>query len=230
MWCGLQRCARSPMLPRSGDPSLTPWRFDIRACQADLLAFEQLLATKAELTERRDILPFFHAHPHLAVLLGSYHPNSITPDRLGLEMPLFGAFQADVVVGNWSRYAYCFVELEDGQANSIFVHRGRQSSTWASRFERGFSQIVDWLWLLDDQRQTAAFENLFGTRHLDVVTLLVIGRTSSISSADRRRFVWRRDRVMVNSQRVYCCTYDELLEDLRQRLRSFALEARTDEP
>ena len=210
------------MPPSPGSPSLAPWRFDPHVCRADLAAFELLLAAKAELGEREDVLPFFRAHPHLAALLGTFHPNLHTFDRLGLEVPLFGMFQADAIVGDWEGHAFCLVEFEDARPNSVFARRGRQTSEWAACIERGFSQIVDWLWLLDDQRQTAAFEALFGARHPDVYTLLVVGRERGLSAAERQRLDWRRSRVLVNSQHIYCCTFDELAATLSKRLRAFA--------
>ncbi len=187
------------------------------ACQVDLDALDALLAARPELSERDDILPFFRDHPHLTAFLGSYNANLTSYDRLGVEVALFGQFVADVVVGDHTRRAYCFIEFEDGQSTSMFVRRGRRITEWSPRFEHGISQLIDWLWLLDDQEQTALFEEQFGPRPLDVVTLLVAGRDSGVSPADRRRLQWRRGHVVVNSQHLYCCTFDELLRDLRWR-------------
>ena len=99
--------------------------------------------------------------------------------------------------------------------------RGRKTSSWAARLEHGFSQIVDWFWLLDDQRQTSAFEAFFGTRQVDLFALLVVGRERDLSTAERQRLTWRRSRVVVNLQHVFCCTFDELAVDLRKRLYAF---------
>jgi hypothetical protein len=82
---------------------------------------------------------------------------------------------------------------------------------------------VDWLWLLDDQRQTDTFEAFVGGRHLAVFTLLVAGRERSLSAAERRRLAWRARRVVVDSQHVHCCTFDELVSDLRERLDTLFL-------
>ena len=207
----------------TGESSLAPLRFDPQACEGELVAFEGLLAGKAELGERADVLPFFRAHPQLTAFIGSYHPNLITPDRLGLEVPLFGMFQADAIVGDRARNAYCLIEFEDGRAGSVFVRRGRRISDWAPRFEHGFSQIVDWLWLLDDQGQTATAEDFFGTRHPDVYTLLVIGRDRELSAIERRRLAWRGRHVLVDSQHMRCCTFDQLAADLRSRLHRMLL-------
>lgn len=198
--------------------SLAPWRFDRMACEADLDAFAALLTAHPHLSERDDILPFFHDHPHLAALLGSFNTNVVTYDRLGLEVGLFGQFAADVVAGDGDNRAYCLVEFEDARENSIFVHRGRQTSEWASRFEHALGQIIDWLWVLDDQEQTLAFEERFGPRPIAVTALLVAGRDSGVSPADRRRLRWREQHVLVNSQHVYCNTYDDLVRILRRRL------------
>ena len=151
-------------------------------------------------------------------MLGSFNANVVAYDRLGLEVGLFGQFAADVVAGDGDSRAYCLVEFEDARENSIFVHRGRQTSEWASRFEHSLGQIIDWLWLLDDQEQTLAFEERFGPRPIAVTALLVAGRDSGVSPADRRRLRWREQHVLVNSQHVYCNTYDDLVRILRRRL------------
>ena len=205
------------------------WRFDHAACLAELNDFEHLLNTKAELSERDDILPFFHTHLHLSAFIGSYHPNINAYDRLGVEVPLFGGFVADAVAGDWNKQAYCLIEFEVAHSNRIFVRRGRRATEWSSRFDHGFSQIVDWLWLLDSQEHTVMFEALFGTRQIDVLALLVVGRDSGVSDADRQRLRWRQKHVVVNSQHVMCCTFDELLRDLRQRLGDFSISARSEQ-
>ncbi len=206
------------MPARTPTGKLTPWRFDPMACRTDLDDFKRFLAAKPELSERGDISPFFRAHPHLSAFLGSYNPNVTTYDRLAVEVGLFGQFAADVVAGDRHNRAYCFVEFEDGQSNSIFVNRGRQTTDWAPRFDHANSQIIDWLWLLDDQSHTAAFEEQFGQWPIDVTALLVAGRDSGVSATDRRRLQWRRKHVVVNSHHIYCCTFDDLLRDLRGRL------------
>lgn len=209
-------------MPRRAPVSrLSPWQWDHTGCHEDVTAFEHLLATAAGLSERDEILPFFRTHADLAALLGTYHPNITAYDRLGVEVQLFGEFVADVVVGDSSSNAVCLIEFEDGRPNSMFVPRQRRATEWAPRFEHGFSQIVDWLWLLDDQEASVLFEDQFGPRPLDVTTLLVAGRDSGVSPIDRRRLQWRRTNVVVNSHHIYCCTFDDLVPRLRNRLRIF---------
>lgn len=208
--------------------TLAPWRIDPMACKADLDAFECLLSSKPELSERDDILPFFKAHPHLAALLGSYNLDAASFDRLAVEVRLSNFLIADVVSGDWSKRAYSFVEFEDGRPDSIFTDSGRHMTKWASRFKDGLSQIIDWLWLLDDLEQTLPFEEQFGQRPISITALLVIGRDSGVSAMDRRRLEWHRSRVLVNSHHIYCYTFDDLLRDLRGRLATF--QAWTENP
>lgn len=198
---------------------LAPWRYDEAIARADLDALDALLGTRAELSERADILPFLRTHPHLCALLGSYNRRANVYDRLGLEVPLFGQFTADLISGDQAARAYTLVEVEDATPGSLFVQRARQRTEWAPRCEHGLSQLTDWLWLLDDQEHTQVFAELFGAYPITATVVLVVGRDSGLSLADRRRLEWRRDHVVINSQHLYCCTFDELLRDLRWRAR-----------
>ncbi len=195
-----------------------PWRFDPVACTADLDAFARLRAATPDLAEKADILPFFRAHPHLAAFLGTYAYTANTVDRLAVEVGLFGHFVVDIVAGNQAKKAYCLIECEDGFADSVFRNRRRQTSTWAPRFEQGLSQIVDWMWLLADQEHSLAFEELCGPRPIELTLLLLIGRDSGVSVADRRRLEWRSRHMPIHGHRIYVYTDDNLLRDLRGRL------------
>lgn len=210
-------------MPSASAPAgeLAPWRFDRAACQADLIAFAALLEAKRTLSERSDILPFFRTHPHLAALLASYNASATTCDRLGVEAGLYGEFVADAVAGDWSRRAYCFVEFEDATLRSLFTRRMRHGTDWSPRYSHGLNQIVDWLWLLDDQGATTAFADEFGPPPITVVALLVVGRDTDVSPRDRRRLEWRQRHILVNSHHIYCCTFDDLPRDLRGRLNGF---------
>lgn len=198
---------------------LAPWVYDEDAARVDLDALEAFLAARSALSERDDILPFLRTHPHLCALTGSYNRRANVYGRLGLEVPLFGQFTADLVTGDHTTRAYTLAEFEDGRPGSMFVQRGRQRTEWSPRCEHGLSQLTDWLWLLDDQEYTQIFEELFGARPITATVVLIIGRDSGIAPGDRRRLEWRRDHVVINSQHLYCCTFDELLRDLRWRAR-----------
>ncbi len=198
-----------------------PWQFDPRDCAADLDAFARLLAAKPRLAEKAAILPFFRDHPHLAAFLGTYAYTANVVARLAVEVGLFGQFVVDIVTGDRAKKAYCLIECEDGFVDSIFKNRGRHTNMWAPRFEQGISQIVDWMWLLADQEHSLAFEELFGPRPVELTLLLIIGRDSGVSAADRRRLEWRSRHMPVHGHRIYVYTFDELLRDLRGRLVAF---------
>jgi len=195
------------------------WLYDEDAARASLDAFATLLQTHPTLSEREDVFPFLRGHPHFSALLGSYNRRASVYDRVGLEVPLFGQFSADLVIGDHAARAYTLVEFEDGKAGSLFVQRSRYRTEWSPRCEHGLSQLIDWLWLLDDQEHTQVFAELFGIHPITTTVVLVIGRDAHLAPADRRRLEWRRDHVVINSQHLYCCTFDELLRDLRWRAR-----------
>lgn len=196
-----------------------PVRFDLAQCARELDAFAALLRERAALAERRDILPFFRSHRQLAAFLGSYFATHIrVVDRIAYELDLFGAFTADLVVGDWAAKAFCLVEFEDGTPESIFVRRGRATTEWAARFEHGVGQLIDWYWKLSDLAGTASLAGVFGAPEIDATAILVAGRDAGIVGIDRARLDWRRRHLVVASRHIACYTFDEVERDLRFRL------------
>lgn len=121
---------------------LSSFDFDVIKCIAELEKFERLLEQE-ELRESDDILPFFKKNLHLSAFVASYVAEIVRFDRIKHEFTFFGDFRADLVVGDSVNKTYCFIEFEDANQNSIFVNKGRSTSDWSPRFERGFSQIID---------------------------------------------------------------------------------------
>ena len=61
-------------------------------------------------------------------------------------------------------YEQVVVEFEPGEQNAVFKKQAdRKNQEWSARFEHAFSQIVDWFYSFEDQNNTAAFQNTFGT-------------------------------------------------------------------
>ncbi len=178
-----------------------------------------LLESKADLSERNDIQPFFRSHEHVSAFLGSYAPDVGPATDIAFEYPIVGNFAADLIVGNRSAGEFCFIEFEDGRGESVFRKTGRSISEWSARFEHGFSQIVDWFSLLDDLKKTDLFKKDFGTDYARFSALLIIGRDHGISEYDRFRLDWRSDKVLLDSQPVICVTFDKVLKDLDRRLK-----------
>lgn len=197
--------------------------FDTDRCRAELQQFRELLESADELEERKVLLPFFRQAQHLSAFIGSYFSYIESFDRIAYEYSLFGDFACDLVVGDARRQAYCFIEFEDARRDSIFVQRTRSTPEWSPRFEHGFSQLVDWMWSLDDTRHSTSFVHRFGSGHVRMFGMLIIGRGSELSHREQHRLDWRLERVLIDSKQIFCVTYDQLLVDLESRLSNYQL-------
>jgi hypothetical protein len=151
-------------------------------------------------------------------------------DLVAYQYQLFGDFTCDLVVGDSRRKTYVLVELEDATGGSLFAPQGKEATPeWSRRSERGVSQLMDWFWKLDDMARTAEFETRFGHRQITVGCLLLIGRGAMLSHPrERKRWEWRRLKVLVNSHKVYHETTDDLCTNLQEWLT--VLEAQTPGP
>jgi hypothetical protein len=203
--------------------------FDHHQCLREALALRDLLAARTDLEENRDIKPFFESHRQLAAYLGSLSGDLVRSDLLAYQYQLFGDFTCDLVVGDSSRKAYGFVELEEAATASIFRRQGQKATLeWSTSFEHGLSQIIDWFWKLDDMAHTDDFEARFGRRRAQYFGLLVVGRSSALaSSREQQRWEWRRRKVLVNSLPIIHVTYDELCDYLLARLRDLSAQSNT---
>jgi hypothetical protein len=203
---------------------LTSHKFDPRKCRLEWRDFDQLLKSKAVLDESRDILPFFKSRNNLSIFIATYFPSIRNADVYAHEYPISGDFKADLVVGDSSMCCYLLVEFENASVDSVFKKkRGRATPEWALRFEGAFSQIVDWLWKLDDMRSTADFARAFGGREAKFQGLIVIGKDMHLDTQEASRLKWRIDKVIVNSNYVSCISFDEMLSDLDFRLTNYYL-------
>ena len=104
----------------------------------------------------------------------------------------------------------CWVELEEFE-NLLRSHR----------FEHGFSQIIDWFWKIDDVKNTSQFRSIFGSENIEYQGILVIGRDEFLSELEKARLKWYLNRVVVDSRKVICKTFDQLARDIRHRLSQY---------
>lgn len=198
---------------------LTQHTFDRAQCRVQWKEFEQLLKSKTVLDENKDILPFFKARQDLSLFITSYIPDIKDADVLAHEYPIYGDFRADLVIGDSVTHNYLLVEFENGSANSIFTKKkSKATPDWAPRFECAFSQLVDWLWKLDDMRSTADFVHAFGDRQAKFHGMIVIGKDMQLDSQSKDRLRWRVNRVVVDSNAVSCISFNDLAADLDFRL------------
>lgn len=188
----------------------------------ELGRLRKLLAEQETLSENGDVLPLFRACKDLSLLLGEQCLHYHRADQIAFEYDLFGDFSCDLVVGNAARKDYAFIEFEDAVADSVFKRVGPKARRdWSPRFDRGYSQIIDWFCKLHDMDKSDEFEARFGARSIEYSGLLVVGRDRHFEPGERRRLEWRRSYVVVNSKQIRCITFDELFTLLATRLAEY---------
>ena len=202
--------------------NLQPFSFKLKQCRKELKAFEKLLKTKDELAESKDILPFFKSHKHLSAFIAAEIPKIDRFDLIAHEFPLFGEFQADLIIGDSITRNFCFIEFEDAKANSLFVKNNKYAMKFASRFERGFSQIIDWYRIIDDLKSTELARKQFLGNIKGYHGLLIIGRDKFLSNKElKKRIDWRSEKIIIDSKTIFIYTYDHLLRILKDKLEYF---------
>jgi hypothetical protein len=196
--------------------------FDAAAARAQWNEYVGLLKRKKTLSEAKDVLPFFGSRNDLSLLIGNYFPDIRDADVLAHEFQIYGAFRADLIVGDSAAGNYLLVEFENGTPDSIFQSASHKATPpWARRFEGAFSQLVDWLWKLEDMRVTTDFAHVFGRRDVRFQGLIVAGKDMNLAAQEESRLGWRVDKVMVDSKGVSCVPFDELATDLDYYLSKY---------
>lgn len=204
-------------------PDFQPHIFEPAICRQQVQDLKALLDSSADLGETV-FHDFFEPRAHLRALVGLYNPSLASPDRLAWQYPIFGDFRCDFAIGDSARKAYAFVEYEDARPNSLFVKQGEKATrAWSSRFESGYSQVIDWFYKLHVLTDTPDMETRFGKRSIRCTGVLIVGRDQHFQAGERLRLEWRREHVVVNSKHIVCVTYDELLEDLLFRLDQYTV-------
>jgi Domain of unknown function (DUF4263) len=208
-------------------PDFVAHALDPVAARVEVADLRALLEGSLDLREAvfRD---FFRSRLNVSVLIGPYNPGIQRVDRVAYEYPLFGDFRCDLAIGDSVTRACTFVEFEDAGPRSLFVkHANKATREWSPRFDHGYSQVIDWFHKLQDMTNTAAMEARFGKRAIDYIGVLVVGRNRHIDVGEHERMRWRREHVIVNSKRIICVTYDQLLDDLEFRLDWYGLGAQS---
>jgi hypothetical protein len=204
---------------------LKTFALDKLQAKAELGAFKALLDGKSDLGEAGDLLPFFDANEQLCALMSMYNPRIIDYHNISIarEFSGFGDHRADLVIGDVKNQEFCFVELEDAKSTSIFSTASAKSTPdWSPRYEHGFSQLIDWILWIENNKGNTAFKGRFRAASIRYNMMLVIGRDRHlVDPALRERFDWRSDSVVVASKKVLCITYDKLYDDLSTRLKVF---------
>lgn len=192
--------------------------FDFRKYKQELSELRDFLGTKDELSENKDLLPFFRTRKILTSQIATLFPSIITTDKFATEYDLFGDFSADFAIGDSSSKTYCFIEFEDAKKESIFVQNGKKYKLeFSSRLEHGLSQVIDWYYKLANQ-SPADLEERFGSHVISYEGILIIGRDKYLDTTLKRRLEWRARHTIVNSKLLQCYTFDELYASLEKKL------------
>ena len=178
--------------------SFTTLSLSKKQVKDDLKALEAMLddPRKPSLGEKKDIWPFFNSRPHICAFMGTYNPNIIDYRKISYacEFDIFGDHTADVAVGDMANDEYCFIEFEDATETSVFKKTPKQTPEWSSRFEHGFSQLVDWILWIENNKGNSAFVNRFNAHSIRYNMLLVIGRDKHLSAQGLKdRMNWRTE-------------------------------------
>ena len=196
--------------------------------RAELAEFRDLLNDPARpnLKERDDILPFFKARSQLSAFIGRYNIDIINYKNISYchEFDIFGDHIADLAIGDGNANAYCFVEFENAEETSVFKKTPKLTPEWSSRYEHGFSQLVDWILWLEANRGTPGFQVRFNANVIRYNVLLVIGRDKYLGNQGLKdRMSWRDEHISIWGKNVNCITFDKLYEDLVIRLKLFTI-------
>jgi len=168
------------------------------------------------------VLPFFKKRHDLSLLICNYFPEIKTPNCLAHEFAIDGDFIADLIVGDTTANRFVLIEFENGTPDSIFYKkRNKGTPDWAPRFEGAYSQLVDWLWKLEDKRSTGDFLSTFGIRRAKFQALIVIGKNMNLSEREKDRLDWRMNRTLIDSNRVSAVSFDQLRDDMDHWLRTY---------
>jgi hypothetical protein len=177
--------------------------------------YEDLLNSKQELEEKKDIQPFFKSHSVLITAMAGLADITIMDiDELEFEFDLWQALICDIGFGDSKTNSYCLIELEDATKDSIFKSAPKNYPKYSSRLECGLSQISDWLYQIDMMKNTAShIKQRFADDNPKISTILIIGRSEFLNDdSKRKRFEWRFKKTVIDSKKIICCTYDELLD------------------
>ena len=114
--------------------NFSAFEFKPISCRRELAELQKILQSGRALSESDDILPFFRKRQHLSASIGTLHPRIVRTDLIAYEYDIFGDFAADLVVGDSVTKAYCFIEFERADQNSIFVTKqGKNTPEWSPR-------------------------------------------------------------------------------------------------
>lgn len=182
--------------------------------KAEMKAFKKMLE-KAWFSEN-EALRLFRKSKNLIATFGNFNTAINNPDLVGSEIGIDGLVRCDFVVGDSNTRHFVLVEFEDAKKNSIFksATKKRNIPDWSPRFEHGFSQLVDWAWIMADSKNSISKKAAFKGDVADWTLLLISGRDSSLNNLSKERIYWRSKNANCYNQKVFHLTFDELYKTI----------------
>lgn len=198
------------------------------ASENELTEFKAFLDANHELEETGvgSLQEFFDARLNLLLLMGDVFGPAMHPTHYQRELVLLNEFRADYVVSEQSKSKFLFIEFEHAKKNSIFTEKNDSktgtSYEWSSRFEHGFSQLIDWQFRIDDYKQSSKIDEHFGSSDITFQGVLIIGRDHFLKQQGmQRRFDWRVTNTTIKSRPIHCMTFDKLYREMIGRLENW---------
>lgn len=194
-------------------------KLDVALCEQELIAFRNLMTNHDELDEQKHVLPFFKENQQLASLIGFCFPNELDEvNCIAHEFEISGFFKPDLILGDHNKREFVLVEFENGSKNSIFEQGSRATPFWSKRLEGAYSQLIDWFWKLEEQRNTPNFHRIFGY-DANFHGLMILGKNMNLSQQEKDRLRWRINRMVVDSKKIAVVSFDDLLASFETRLQ-----------
>ena len=158
------------------------------------------------------------AWAHLACLTGALAgPRPTLGATYKFECGIQGTLKADLVVRR-SDDSFVFVEFEGGGPTGLFTG-DKRSRDWSRRIEHATSQVIDWDWAPNDNRQTSVLQSGLGAKPDAVYFLIVCGRDSGLKDAsERERLVHGRESLQIKGRSLSILTWDQYAKELRAQI------------
>lgn len=187
---------------------------DPQALKNELSQFEQLL--KKQWFEEIEASTLFKNSKNLIATFGNFNTSINNPDLIGEEVWIQDLVRCDFAAGDSKSRHFVLVEFEDAKTTSLFKNPtgGKKIPDWSARFEHGFSQLVDWAWIMNDASNSISVKTTFQGEVKDWNLLLIAGRNSSLNCVGTDRLAWRSKFASVHGHKVHHFTYDELYDSI----------------
>ncbi len=146
------------------------------------------------------------------------------------EMP-FGDFQVDFAIANEDESEIALIEFEPAVKEAVFKVKNEGKDTsyeWGEILEHGCGQLYDWMYYVHDAKQTGKFRNLFECESPEIKYIVVAGWKKHANKKLLERLKWRKDSLVMDSNKISVYFYDELIEQICKTLEYGKIKIKMD--